>query len=59
MAITKQPRLSADEKRWRAQRDVEILRDAALIKADRGRFTAAKSEATKTVKALNKALKAK
>ena len=53
----KAPRLSTEEKRWRAQSDVRILSDAAAIKADKSRLSAAKREALKTIKALQQASK--
>jgi hypothetical protein len=52
-----QPRLSADEKRWRAESDMRILRDAQAIRSDRSRLTAARKEAAKTIKALQQASK--
>ncbi len=56
-STSKAPRLSAEEKRWRAESDVRTLRDAAAIKADKSRLAAAKKEALKTIKALQQASK--
>jgi hypothetical protein len=47
-------RLSADEKKWRAQSDLETLSRAEEIKADRARMAAVRSHATQQVKALTK-----
>lgn len=54
MASPTKPRMSAEEKRWRAQTDVSTLAAAEQIKADRGRHGAALTEANRQASALNK-----
>lgn len=44
---TRNPTVSAEEKRWRAQSDAETLARAEEIKSDRTRHSAARSHASK------------
>lgn len=50
----KQPRMSAEEKRWQAQDDLRTMQRAAEISSDQQRMKAAQSEAQKQIKALQK-----
>jgi hypothetical protein len=45
-------RISADEKKWRAQSDLETLSRASEIQADKARMAAVRSHAQAQVKAL-------
>lgn len=47
-------RISADEKKWRAQSDLETLSRASEIQADRSRMSAVKAVAQAQVKALSR-----
>jgi hypothetical protein len=47
-------RISADEKKWRAQSDLETLSRASEIQSDRSRMSAVKAVAQAQVKALSK-----
>lgn len=46
------PRISAEEKKWRAQSDLETLKRASEIQADRARHSAAKRIAADEAKKL-------
>jgi hypothetical protein len=47
-------RISADEKKWRAQSDLETLSRASEIQSDRSRMSAVKAVAQAQVAALSK-----
>lgn len=46
------PRMSADEKSWRARDDLRTIQAAQQIQQDKARMTAAQREAQSQVKAL-------
>jgi hypothetical protein len=46
------PRMSAEEKKWRARDDSDTLRRAQEIMADKGRHSAAKAHAQTEIKRL-------
>lgn len=48
------PRLSAQEKQWRAQDDIRTLTQAEAIRSDPGRMAEAKKHATQQVRTLTK-----
>jgi hypothetical protein len=50
-----QPRLTAQDRRWRAQGDLATLTSAEEIKADSSRLSAARTEAKRQAKAAEKA----
>lgn len=50
----RQPRMSAEEKRWRAEDDLRVMQRAEEIKADSSRLAEAKRLAQTQVKALTK-----
>ncbi len=50
-----QPRMTAQERKWQAQSDLNTLTEAERIRADRSRLSAARSEANKQTKAIQKA----
>lgn len=52
-----QPRMSAEERKWRTQSDMGTLRQAEEIKADGQRMNAVKREAAKQAKELSKLAK--
>lgn len=45
---------AADEKQWQARSDLQTLRQAEEIRVDKARTAAARTEAQKELKALNK-----
>jgi hypothetical protein len=51
------PRLSAQEKAWRAQSDLQTLQNAQAIQTDRSRMAAARLEAKKTIQAVQQVVK--
>lgn len=51
-SIAGSPRMSAEEKSWRAQDDLRTLQQAAKIQADAARVKAAQAEAQSQIKAL-------
>jgi hypothetical protein len=57
MATLPKPRLSAQDKEWRARDDVRTLREAESIRQDKGRHRLAVAQAKKEVSALNKAIR--
>ena len=51
------PRLSVQDKKWRAQDDLRTLRSAAEIQSDAARVQAAQSEAQQQMQALAQVVK--
>ena len=56
-AVAAAPRLTAQDKKWRAQDDLRTLRSAAEIQADAARVKAAQSEAQQQMQALARVVK--
>jgi hypothetical protein len=54
MAKSTTPRMTADDRRWRAESDMRTLTEAAKIQGDRTRMTAVKKVATDQIKTLSK-----
>jgi hypothetical protein len=52
--LPKTPRLSAEDKKWRAQEDLRIMQRSQEIASDAQRLKAAQKEAQEQVKALQK-----
>ena len=48
------PRMTAEQKQWRAQSDLRTLTEAAQIQADKTRMAAVTSHAKEQVKTLTK-----
>lgn len=57
VAAVKQPRLSAEDKKWRAQDDLRVMQRAQEVANDPKRMQAAQKEAQEQVKALQKVAK--
>lgn len=53
----RQPRISAEEKKWRAQDDLRTMQRAQEVASDPNRLKAAQKEAQDQVKALQKVAK--
>lgn len=53
-ATPRQPRMSAQEKKWQAEDDLRVMQRAEQIKSDPTRMKAAQREANSQVKALQK-----
>lgn len=51
--------VSEDEKRWRLQEDVRLIRNFSALKADKKRYEAAKEQIDKEIKEYEKILKNK
>lgn len=52
-------RLSVDDKKWRAEQDMDTLTRAEEIRADRKRLSAARKAGKDSIKKVEKALKGK
>lgn len=58
MPIARQPRMTAEERRWRAENDLGTLEQAEEIKKDKTRLAAARAAAKRKLAALSKVTRA-